>query len=252
MQLDDRVDLVVYPGLDELSQASLEFFCDCAADAIKEKGVFFAAISGGTTPGRFFELLSVSELSRSLQWEKIHLFWVDERYVSAESEMSNYKLASDTFLSKLDIPEKNVHRIQTEYEDIEIAEQIYEAELRESFNLTGDQVPVFDIIVLGMGADGHTASLLPGSFATFDESSMVSIIYVMDDKQSRITLTPRVLKNAAKLLVLVNGREKAQTLKEVLTIEPDEVRYPIHILWPALKKMKWLADEQAAEKINTG
>jgi len=229
-----------------LAQRSVEHFVADAQKAIKAKGAFYVAISGGHTPKRFFELLAQAS---SLPWDKIQLFWVDERYVGTDSQWSNYKLAADTFLTKVAIPEQNIHRIPTEYDDFKAAADSYERTIREVFGLDENQRPEFDLIILGMGAEGHTGSLFPNSYATFDTDDLACVVYVMDGKLNRITLTHPVLRAASHLAILVSGPEKAGILKEVLTSEPDEVRYPVHALWPILNKVTWLVDKEAAKSL---
>jgi len=235
-----------------LAQRSVALFVGDAEKAIKAKDVFYVAISGGHTPQRFFDLLGKVPKVKALPWDKIQLFWVDERYVPPDSQWSNYKLAADTFLAKIAIPKENVHRIPTEYSDFKAAAQCYEETIRKVFGLQENRVPVFDLIVLGMGAEGHTGSLFPNSYAPFDTRDIACVVYVLDEKLNRITLTHPVLCAASHLAVLVSGEEKADILKEVLTHEPDEVRYPIHTLWPILNKVTWLVDSKAAKHLSLG
>ncbi|MHC4640175.1 MAG: 6-phosphogluconolactonase [Planctomycetota bacterium] len=232
---------------ENLAQRSVEIFVAEAQNAIEDRGTFNVAISGGHTPKRFFELLGEAPKATSLSWDKIHLFWVDERYVPPDSQWSNYKLAAETFLPKVAIPDDNVHRIPTEFEDFNVAAQHYEEIIRSVFGLDKKQVPEFDLIVLGMGVEGHTGSLFPDSYACLDTEDLVCVVYLLDDKLNRITLTHPVLSAASRLAVLVSGEEKATILKEVFTSTPDDVRYPIHILWPILDKVTWLVDENAAK-----
>ena len=242
-----KPNIEVVSDPETLARRTLEFFIAGAQDAINAKDAFYVAISGGHTPRRFFELLGAAPPAKSLPWDKIQLFWVDERYVKPDSPWSNYKLAADTFLAKVDIPEENVHRIPTEHDDFTVAAHHYEQTIRDIFGLQEDQLPEFDLIVLGMGADGHTGSLFPNSFAPFDRENLACVVYVLDEKLNRITLTHPVLCAASHLAVLVSGREKARVLKDVLTGEPDEVRFPIHTLWPVLNKVTWLVDSEAAK-----
>ncbi len=244
---NNKLNVEVVSEIESLSCRIVKLFVADAEKAIKAKDVFYVAISGGNTPKRFFELLSEAPEARELPWNKIHLFWVDERYVPPDSEWSNYKLAADTFLAKVDIPAENVHQIPTECSDFKVSASQYEDTLRAVFGLTEKQKPEFDLIVLGMGADGHTGSLFPNSYACFDTEDLACVVYVMDEKLNRITLTHPVLCGASHLIVLVSGEEKAQILKEVLTSEPDEVRYPIHSLWPILGKVTWVVDSAAAK-----
>jgi 6-phosphogluconolactonase len=221
-------------------------FVDEARQARSSRGKFYVAVSGGYTPKRFFELLGELPESVDLEWEEIELFWVDERVVDPQSEWSNYKLAADTFLKRVPIPITNVHRIPTENSDVKAAAREYEKTIREVFRLGEDQLPEFDLILLGMGADGHTGSMFANSYASFDTDDIACAVYVLDEKLNRITVTHPVLLAARHLAVLVSGEEKADILKMVLTSEMDEVQYPIHILWPILDKVTWLVDSQAA------
>jgi 6-phosphogluconolactonase len=242
-----NVEVVSDP--ESLAQRSVEFFVAGARKAIEARDAFYVAISGGNTPRRFYELLGTIPQAQSLPWEKIHLFWVDERIVAVDSHLSNYKLAADTFLQEVAIPEGNVHRIPTEYGDFKAAARQYEQTIREVFHLEAGRIPEFDLIVLGMGGDGHTGSLFPNSYATFDTEDLACVVYVLDEKLNRITLTHPVLCAASRLVVQVCGPEKETILKEVLTGEPDEVRYPIHALWPVIGKVTWLVDQAAAQQM---
>lgn len=233
---------------EDLARRTVQLFIATARDAMEARGAFHVAISGGQTPGRFFDQIAGTAEARSLSWEKIHVFWVDERYVPPDSEASNYKLAAETFLNRVEIPADNVHRIPTEYDDINDAARDYERTIRRVLGLADDQMPEFDLMVLGMGRDGHTGSLLPHSYATFDTDDLVCVVYVMGSgMMNRVTLTRSVMLAARRLVVMVSGREKAPTLRDVLTGEPDEVKYPIHVLWPALDRVTWLVDREAAE-----
>jgi 6-phosphogluconolactonase len=236
---------------DALARRCLELFVVSAQQIVKKKNVFHLAISGGHSPQRFFELLGSEQKALSLPWDKIHLFWVDERYVPHDSPYSNYKLAADTFLTKVPIPKENIHPIPTDFEDFNSAARQYEKTLRSVFHIKSGQLPKFDLIVLGMGSDGHTGSLFPNSNACFDTNDLACVVYLLDQKLpdqtvNRITLTHPVICAASQIVVLVSGAEKAKTLKAVLAGPPDEVRYPIHVLWPVLDKVIWLIDSPAA------
>ena len=228
-----------------LAHRNVEYFISDAKKAIAKKGSFYGAISGGHTPKRFFELLGEDPAAKVLPWDKIHLFWVDERYVPSDSQWSNYKLAESTFLNKVDIPAENVHRIPTEYSDSEEAARCYAETIQKVFGLRAKEIPCFDLIVLGMGVEGHIGSLFPNTYAPFDTEHLVSVVYELDKKFNRITLTHPVLRAASHLIVMVSGKKKAAILKEIMTSEVDEVRYPIHTLWPVLDKVTWLADCEA-------
>ncbi|MHC4299433.1 MAG: 6-phosphogluconolactonase [Planctomycetota bacterium] len=242
-----NVEIVRNPEV--LAQRSAEIFIADVQRAIEAKDIFYVAVSGGHTPEQFFRLLGEMPEARSLPWEKIQLFWVDERIVDADSPWSNYKLAADTFLSRVPIPQENIHPIPTEYEDFKVAAHRYEQTIRAVFKLEAGKLPHFDLIVLGVGGEGHTGSLFPGSYAAFDTEDLACAVYMLDEKPNRITLTPPVLCAASHLIVLASGHEKAEILKEVLTAEPDEVKYPIQTLWPVLDKVTWLVDSDAAQSL---
>ena len=242
-----KANLEIVSDLERLAHRSVGVFVEDAKKAIDSKGSFFVAISGGHTPILFFELLGQSSEVKALPWDKIHLFWVDERYVPPDSQWSNYKLAADTFLPEVDIPQKNVHRIPTEHSDFKYAAECYESTIREIFGLAEDQIPEFDLIVLGMSEDGQVGSLFTDSYAHFDTTDLACVVYVLDEKLNRITLTHPVLCAGSHLVILVSGESKSGILKEVLSSELDEVRYPVHLLWPVLDKITWLVDSEAAK-----
>jgi len=242
-----KPNLEIVSNPERLADRAVELFVTDAQKALDEKNTFYTAISGGHTPTRFFQLLGELPKSQNLPWEKIHLFWVDERCVPPNSPESNYKLAADTFLSTVNIPEDNVHRIPTENSDSKAIARLYEKTIQKVFVLQRNELPEFDLIVLGMGTEGHTGSLFPNSYAPFDKDDLACVVYALEEKFNRITLTHPVMHAAAHLAILVSGREKAQILKEVLTSEPDEIRYPIHVLWPVLHKVTWLLDSNAAK-----
>lgn len=235
--------------IDSISRATLDIFRNDAMSVIQQKGIFTAAISGGSTPKHFFELLGRDEKSLDLPWQKIHIFWVDERYVPHDSEDSNYKLAEDAFLNKVSIPEENIHSIPTHYSDLQKSINEYENQIREVFKIGDDQKPSFDLVILGMGVDGHTASLFPGNYAAIDSCDIACSVYIMNEKLDRITLTHSAITEARHILVLVSGGEKADILQDVFSSEVDEVRWPIHSLWGVLEKVDWLVDEPAAVKL---
>ncbi len=241
-----KPNIQVADDVESLARQALDIFCEEAGKALENNGIFRVAVSGGHTPERFFQLLGQEQASLSLDWSRIHLFWVDERYVPKDSPQSNYRLAEEAFLTKVPIPPENVHAVPTHYDDFSEAASEYEHEIRSVFNLAPDKNPEFDLIALGMGKDGHTGSLFPDSIAMFDSQHLACVVYVLDEKLNRITLTCPVLCGAKRILVLVTGAEKAPMLGEVLTEEPDEIKYPIHILWRVLDRVTWLVDRDAA------
>jgi 6-phosphogluconolactonase len=242
-----KVEIV--PNPESLAARCVEIFFADAIKAIDNKGVFYVAISGGRTPEGFFRQLGQIKPPHNLIWDKIQLFWVDERYVPIDSPYSNYRLAQDTFLNKVSIPKENIHRIYTDYSNLNEAASAYEENIRSTFAIKKSEFPNFDLIILGMGADGHTGSLFADSNGKLNTNKLTAAVYVNDEKFNRITLTCPVLRAASHLVVLISGTDKASILKTVLTGKPDEIRYPIHVLWPVLDKVTWLIDNAAAQHL---
>ena len=244
-----KPQIKLFDSSDDVAAAALTAFVDDANLAIKSHGRFTVAISGGRTPAKLFELLGDSIVSRQLEWDKIHLFWVDERCVAPQDKASNYGLAASLFVNKVLIPPENVHRVMGEQTDYSLTAKQYEQEVLNSFGLPYGQVPEFDFILLGMGADGHIASLFPNTVSVFETKDIVTAVYMMGDMPSRITLTRLVLTAAKHIVVLISGEEKAETLRNVLQSSPDEIKYPVHTLWPVLDKVTWLIDNEAGKYI---
>jgi 6-phosphogluconolactonase len=240
----------------EMDEASLakkatQIILEKALLSIQEKGFFSLVLSGGKTPTATYKCLALS----SLPWPKIHLFWGDERNVSPQSFDSNFKMANDLLISKISIPAENIHRIQGELADTKEAAQIYERDLRLFFETHQKGSPHFDIILLGLGEDGHTASLFPGSDSTLITDAWVSSFWVEKLKSFRITMRPKILNQASIIIVLVSGSNKSKIVKKVLgekNESNDSTKYPILSILPQDGKLIWLLDKvSASELINT-
>ncbi len=238
------------PDPQSLAQQVVQRFLAVARHTLAVQDCLHVAVSGGRTPRLFFDGLGRDETARGLPWDRIHLFWTDERYVPRDSEDSNYKVVADTLLKRIAIPAENVHGIPTEHPDILAAVRAYEQTLCRVFCLAQDQVPAFDLVLLGMGADGHTASLFPHTYAPFNTEALVCAVFKSGGDINRISLTLPVLRAARQLLVVVSGADKADTLHAVLTQKPDVVHHPIQGLWPVLDKMTWLVDREAAMELD--
>lgn len=249
MKVNEKIKIIKVADEEELASQTVSVFVDSAKKSIKEFGVFRTAISGGSTPRLFFEKLSLPKNHTQMDWEGVHLFWVDERCVPPSSEASNFGMASHTFLLDVPIPLENVHRVEGEANDYEQAAKQYEHVIRSVFGLQPGQFPEFELIILGMGSDGHIASILPNTFAQFDTKELVRPVYLLDGDYNRITLTVPVLRAAAKIVILISGSNKADIVREVFSSEPDPVRFPVHTLWPVLHKVTWLMDESACQML---
>jgi 6-phosphogluconolactonase len=222
------------------------------ATAVGARGVFTVALSGGSTPRDLFSLLAdPNEPFRArLPWEKIHFFWGDERHVPPDHADSNYRMAKEAMLGPVSVPAANVHRIHGENPDAAAAAAEYEQELRTFFHVEGDTRPRFDLVLLGLGPEGHTASLFPGSPALDEREHLVVAPWVEKLQAFRITLTPRAINRAAAVLFLVTGEEKADALHAVLEEVGDADLYPARIVRPEEGDLLWLIDRAAAKKLS--
>ena len=236
----------VYPDAQELAAAAAELFVTLAEDAVQARGRFAVALAGGSTPRGTYALLASSTFASRVDWARVHLFWGDERCVPPEHPESNYRMARETLLDHVSIPTTNVHRIPCEREPAQAA-AAYERTLRAFFASTPTAgVPRFDLILLGMGDDGHTASLFPGTTALREQRRWVVAHYVEQVRAWRVTLTPVVLNAALHVAFLVAGAGKAARLQQVLRspYQPDVL--PAQIVQPTSGRLVWLVDAAAA------
>lgn len=237
-----------------LAEMMLDLFIKAAEKSLAEREWFAFAIPGGRTPRAFFELLAEDEHARQLSWEKVHVFWTDERCVPPDSTESNFRLAQETFLLKLPIPEDNIHRIGGENPDPHFEADLYEGIIRQTLGTAFGQLPVFDLIILGMGADGHIASLFPGSAEEMEDKRGVTATERLHAGFQRISLTAPVIASARQIIVLVAGADKKEKIAEVFGTPRDEqfkYVYPVHHLWPVQEKVVWLLDQEAAGEDRT-
>ena len=238
------MDIRRHRNKDQVVQALADTMQLIQADAIKERGRFSLALAGGSTPKALYELLAANQ--SGYQWDKWYIFFGDERTVPPDDADSNYHMAKDSLLSKVPIPESQIFRMKGELDPAVAADQ-YTQDLKATF---GDQdFPRFDLILLGMGDDGHTASLFPHTAAIHESEKWVIAHFVEKLDTWRITLTPPVLNNARNIVFLVTGDKKAQRLIEVLNgdYKPDEL--PSQIINPTDGHLIWYVDEDAASQL---
>jgi 6-phosphogluconolactonase len=240
---DCSVEVEVLSDQETLSRAAAQRFADVSVESITSKGTFTVALSGGSTPRSLYLLLGSDHYIRAIDWQHVRVFWADERCVPRDHEGSNFKLAFDTFLSKVPIPDENVHRIRGE-ESPDHGAKEYEAALCEFF---GESVlPAFDLILLGLGEDGHTASLFPGSPALAEQEHLAVAVPRQSPELDRITLTLPVLNNALRIIFLVSGSAKAHIIQKILENSEVKGKYPAGLVRPARGRLTWLADKAAA------
>ncbi len=230
----------------ELSRKAAEQLVALARQAIAARGRFSVALSGGSTPKALYSLLATSEFSEQLAWRQICLFWGDERCVAPDHAESNFRMVKESLLSKITIPGENVHRMIGEIEPA-IAAAAYETELRRFFASSQENLPRFDLVLLGLGEDGHTASLFPGSSALNEARRLVATTYVEKLNAHRLTLTFPVINNASQISFLVAGESKSAIVKEILTTERPA--YPAARIAPENGQLTWFVSQDAANAL---
>jgi 6-phosphogluconolactonase len=247
-----KPEIRILADADALTRAAAEEFAARAGEAVRGTGAFAVALSGGSTPKALFRLLAGegdASFRGRVPWDRVQIFWGDERHVPPDHPDSNYRMTYETLLSRVPIPPENIHRIQGEDPDADRAAESYEQTLRHDFRLTEGQLPRFDLTLLGMGPDGHTASLFPDTPALHERKRLVVAQWIEKLRTHRITLTPPVLNNTALVIFLVSGAEKADTLCAVLRGEYSPERFPAQLVRPADGRLLWLVDQTAARQL---
>ena len=247
-RLSSPVEIRVLTTPQELFEIAAEEVVRAAQEAVEQRGRFTIALSGGSTPQSLFNLLATNART-VLPWDRTFFFWGDERHVPPTHSDSNYRMAEEAMLSKIPVAAGNVFRIPAENPDAAAAAEAYEQTLRKFFQLEPGQVPVFDLILLGMGPDGHTASLFPGTAGLHEKSRLVIANWVDKLKASRLTLTLPVLNAARCVAFLVSGTDKAAVLRTVLEEDAPAEQYPSKLVRPVNGKLIWLLDRAAASEL---
>lgn len=254
--IDSKAEIIVVKTAADVVTRAAQIFSEAAEKAIAERGQFLVALSGGSTPRGLYELLGSETWRNRIKWDAVHLFWSDERAVAPRDKDSNYGMAHEALMAHISIPAANVHRMKAERASesdaaARRAAEDYAREMRGVFKLSDTQVPRFDLILLGMGADGHTASLFPGTRAVNEQAKLVAGVYVEKLNSTRLTLTFPVINHAARVLFLVTGADKAACLQEVLHSESNaSTKYPVQLVKPLNGKLTWLIDSAAAQSLN--
>lgn len=237
---DGNGTLSVFRDGEELASALAGLFADCAQSAVAERGSFFVALAGGTTPKAAYECLGHPPLATRVSWHDTYVYFGDERCVPPDDVRSNFRTANESFLQSVGIPEKNVHRMHGEAEPHEAA-RAYAEILQNDMGPS----PRFDLVMLGMGADGHTASLFPGTDPFTNDASLVRAVRAPDGLP-RMTLTPNVLNGARRIVIATEGAAKAGTLAAVRSLPYEPIRFPIQTITPRDGTLSWYVDRAAA------
>ncbi len=238
--VDNRVKIYDTPEL-----ASEKLSLRLREEINKKDGVFNLSVSGGSTPEVLFKKLASEEFNKSIDWNKTHFWWCDERCVPPDDKESNFGLTHNLLLNRISIPLENIHRIKGEAEASKEAVR-YATDMEKMLGTGNNGIPVFDRVLLGLGKDGHTASLFPGKNLLFVYSNLVGVARHPESGQRRITLTKEVLNRAERITFLITGREKAKILSEILQNHPVSKNYPAAEIKPLNGILDWVIDKEAA------
>ena len=235
----------VFPNPEKLSIAAAELFTRILVETVKEKGIFSVALSGGHSPNETYILLTQKPYVDQIPWEKIHVFWGDERCVPWDSPMNNAHNAFSEFLKKVPIPSSQIHRIYTMLSPVQAAGH-YERIIKDFFR---DKEPGFDLIFLGLGKDGHTASLFPNDPILQENIRLVAETHDPEKDISRISFTPKLINQAAHIVFIVYGKEKAEILSKIRNPESRVKKLPANYVQPERGEIYWLVDKDAASQL---
>ncbi|KFF75812.1 6-phosphogluconolactonase [Chryseobacterium sp. P1-3] len=240
------MDIIVFEDLDILYRKAADTFADLSKKAIQEKDRFVVALSGGSSPKAIFSLLATQEYAAKIEWSKVYFFWVDERWVPLDDEKSNAKMTFGTLLNQVPVNKEHIFPMYQEGVVPEEYAEAYEKQIRTVLGNEG----VFDFILLGMGDDGHTASLFPGENVLNEQEKWVVAYYLKPQEMYRITLTAPLINKAENILVVTFGESKKHALGEVLNGEYNPELYPLQLI-EKKKGLQFFTDEKAGGRIVT-
>jgi len=243
--MDQRQSIFVFENNDRISAFLIDQWKEISGEAIRRRGVFSVALSGGGTPISFYQRLA--EDPHAFPWNKIHLFLADERFVPHDHPDSNYRMVRQTLLNKIEIPRENVHPVPLETPDLQSSAEKYEVELTRFFKLSPGQIPRFDLILLGIGEDGHTASLFPGSPALTEGKHFAAPVVLDHVRHQRVTLTLPVINQAENVLFLVTGENKATVVRKI--VDQEDFSLPASRVHPGSGNLFFLLDQEAGSQL---
>jgi len=248
--VSSNVEIRILTTPQELFEVAAEEVVRAATEAVAQRGRFTIALSGGSTPKNLFNLLATNART-VFPWDRTYFFWSDERHVPPTDPESNYRMAEEIMLSKIPVNAGNVFRIAAENPDAAAVAEAYEQTLRKFFQLQPGQVPVFDLILLGMGPDGHTASLFPNTAGLQEKARLLIANWVDKLKANRLTMTLPVLNSAREVAFLASGTDKAQVLRTVLEEDVLPEQYPAKLVRPSDGRLIWFVDRAAASQLTS-
>jgi len=245
MKKPEKREVLIFQKIDELYDFLIKKWKEISEKAIEERGIFTVALSGGETPVEFYQRLSDSK--NSFPWGKTHIFLADERFVSFDEPDSNYGMIEEALLRHIAIPAENIHSVHI-YKTPEISAKRYEEEIKTFFRLKEDKFPQFDLIILGIGEEGHTASLFPGDSALLETHRLTAVVHLDNERHERVTLTLPVINHVRNIIFLVLGESKAEIIREVL--ENPQSNLPASHVRPASGEIFFLLDKEAGSLLN--
>ena len=242
------MQIAIYPDIDTISQQAAVYVARIAREAIVTRGRFTIALSGGNTPKKLYSLLAAEPYSSQIDWQLVDIFWSDERCVPPDDPESNYNMAHEVMLSRLSIPVAQVHRIPADRENRDAASLDYTRDMQRVFSTNG--IPEFDLIQLGMGPEGHTASLFPHQPSLHEKQRLVMPVSVPKPPPDRLTFTPPILNAARNILFLATGADKADALHAVIEGPANSDEYPAQVVRPPNGEVTWMVDSAIAQKLS--
>ncbi|MBS1626816.1 MAG: 6-phosphogluconolactonase [Bacteroidetes bacterium] len=242
------MQLHIYKNADVLNKIFADWLVNYINTTLQVQDKFSIVLSGGNTPQKLNELLASENYKNKIDWRKLHFFWGDERFVSLNDERNNAKMAFDTLLNHIPVVKENIHIIPTENITPEASAQQYENVIQQYFQ---QHYSSFDLVLLGMGNDGHTLSLFPHQPVIYENKKWVTSFWLLSQNMYRITLTALIVNKAKCITFLVTGTDKASALKEVLEGEKNIDLYPSQIIQPTQGALHWFVDEAAAGLLNS-
>jgi len=242
------VSVVVSRDTESAYTLAAEMIVKLAQQAVETQGKFTLALSGGSTPKKLYELLASPEWQPKFPWAKTEFFWSDERYVASSDPASNFHMTQAAMLSRVNLPAERVHRVPTE-KPAEQAAELYEKEIRETVPAGPNGLPQFDLVLLGLGTNGHTASLFPYQPALHEKKWLVIAEHIEEVKMMRLTFSAPLINAAKQIVFLALGSDKAPVVRDVVVGVFDPERLPAQLVRPSQGKLTWILDPAAAEKL---
>jgi 6-phosphogluconolactonase len=245
----DRPRIVISADKTQLSENTAEFIVEASRSAIARSGRFAFVLTGGSTPKNLYELLATEKWKDRIEWAKVHLFWGDERFVTATDGQSNYRMAKEALIDRLELPAANIHRVITENTTPESCANSYEQEIRKFFKASSGVVPSFDLVLNGMGSNRHALSLFPGRPTLHEKERLVVADFVPEVKMDRITMTAPLVNAARQVVFLVAGDDKAEAVSDVLFGPRNVDEKPAQLIQPDSGELIWMLDAAAASQL---